>query len=662
VVGTFQGTLTGLGHAISNLSINAPTTALVGLIGQTPTGGATIRDIGLVNANVVGRGLVGSLLGRGADQTAISNVYTTHTVGGSASVTATGTATVGGNPTNGNGQYAGGLIGQLQGGSVRLAFADVNVSGFASTGGLIGAVFATTGAASATITNVHATGNVTMASQGTGSVGGLIGGATIGGGVTIQNAYATGDVSGRGNYFGGLVGRLGTTLGPRSSLTNSFATGDVKAPTAIAYNMADSNFYGGLVGYAEYTTFTNVYATGDVSAKSVVGGLIGQLKDGSTVNGAKASGSITGLSEVGGFVGEAVFSSAISNAFATGNVFVGLGTGGGFAGVNQGTIDNAYSTGNVTGIDIGVGGIVAQDVGGFVGLNNDTGSITNAYATGNVHGGNSVGGFAGENVGHMDVFNASGHVSATNLQVTFPVTGPLVEFSQTGAIGGLIGKNSGTFDRGGFSGTIGDTGGAAGVGGVVGWAPSGTGSNSFFDSDKNPGLNAVGEPPGFGNGMVRTNLGGLTSAQYRDLQHYQDGTISQVLEQRREEERRRVAEELRRAAAETAFRSSTTQLGSSIASAVNSPNINPPANSLVNQAVSAPVAPDIIDNIQITEPPTPTRTGSNTSSSSKGEPGSSGADFDATIRSIEVDGQRFDLQKDDKKDNGEQKAAPEKPE
>src|SRR5262249_45354390 len=100
-----SGTLAGLGHTISNLTINAPTTANVGLLRRSLVG-TTFRDLGLVNANVTGRGSVGALLGQGAlgaDATTIRNVYAT------GSVTATGRATPTGNPTSGNGQRAGGL-------------------------------------------------------------------------------------------------------------------------------------------------------------------------------------------------------------------------------------------------------------------------------------------------------------------------------------------------------------------------------------------------------------------------------------------------------------------------------------------------------------------------------------------------------------------------
>ena len=52
VIGTFNGTLEGLGHTISNLTINSGSNS-VGLIGNL-NAGATVRDIALVDYSIGG--------------------------------------------------------------------------------------------------------------------------------------------------------------------------------------------------------------------------------------------------------------------------------------------------------------------------------------------------------------------------------------------------------------------------------------------------------------------------------------------------------------------------------------------------------------------------------------------------------------------------------
>ena len=57
----FTGTFNGNSYTISNLFINLPTTNDVGLFGHTS--GATIENVGLVNANITGKNNVGALVG-----------------------------------------------------------------------------------------------------------------------------------------------------------------------------------------------------------------------------------------------------------------------------------------------------------------------------------------------------------------------------------------------------------------------------------------------------------------------------------------------------------------------------------------------------------------------------------------------------------------------
>ncbi|MEG2569672.1 MAG: GLUG motif-containing protein, partial [Acinetobacter sp.] len=161
----FSGILDGLGHTISNLTINRPTTDYVGLFGRT--NGASIRNIGLLGGSVKGNGSVGGLVGY--NNSSISNAYATGSVTGSYSV--------------------GGLVGENYGG-ISNAYATGAVTGSDITGGLTGMNWGG-------ISNAYATGSVT----GQIDVGGLVGAN----GNIISNAYATGSVTGD-IFVGGLVG------------------------------------------------------------------------------------------------------------------------------------------------------------------------------------------------------------------------------------------------------------------------------------------------------------------------------------------------------------------------------------------------------------------------------------------------------------------------
>ena len=112
----FNKELWGLGHIISNLTINQ-STDFVGLFGHTADQ-AVIHDLGLVNATITGSSKVGALVGQ-ADSSWIYNVFADADVSGGADT--------------------GGLVGLLNGGTVQYAYASGSVFGADNTvGGLVG--------------------------------------------------------------------------------------------------------------------------------------------------------------------------------------------------------------------------------------------------------------------------------------------------------------------------------------------------------------------------------------------------------------------------------------------------------------------------------------------------------------------------------------------
>ncbi|MDI6751222.1 MAG: YDG domain-containing protein [Rhodocyclaceae bacterium] len=393
----FAARFDGLGHTITNLTINRPDEDNVGLFSivtpqpQLAEKHERVRNVGLVGSSVTGNNTVGGLVGKVNDTTSsllamIRNVYAD-------GVAVTGTDSVGGLVgSNGNsgaitGSYAtgsvsgntnvGGLVGSNNSGTITDSYATGIVTGRLYVGGLVG-----TNYDYGTITGSYATGIVT----GDSSVGGLVGSNNRS---TVTDSYATGDVTGSGSYVGGLVGQNysgGVSLD--STISNSYATGSVAGGSSV----------GGLVGRNYVGTITGSYATGNVTGSITVGGLVGTNYYYGTITGSYATGIVTGDSSVGGLVG--------SN--------------------NRSTVTDSYATGDVTGSGSYVGGLVGQNYSGGVSLDS---TISNSYATGSVAGGSSVGGLVGRNYS-MDGSNSI----ISNSYATGSVSG-------SSSVGGLVGWN-----------------------------------------------------------------------------------------------------------------------------------------------------------------------------------------------------------------------------
>jgi len=172
----FTGTFDGRGHTLRDLFIDRPGEDGVGLFGSVEDG-ASISNVGLIDASVIGRDGVGGLVGDNWGGT-VSRSYSTGSVTGNA--------------------YVGGLVGW----NVGTVFAcysasDVTGNGSAasaadgSTGGLVGAN-------AGTIVESYSTGGVT----GVYAVGGLLGDNVEG---VVLYCYSISTVSGD-EKVGGLVG------------------------------------------------------------------------------------------------------------------------------------------------------------------------------------------------------------------------------------------------------------------------------------------------------------------------------------------------------------------------------------------------------------------------------------------------------------------------
>ena len=197
------------------------------------------------------------------------------------------------------------------------------------------------------------------------------------------------------------------------------------------------------------------------------------------------------VDQIGGLVG--LNDGSIQNSRSAGNVesarrvsdsdrracYAG---GGGLAGVNSGSISDSYAAGSVTGKDCP--GECTAEVGGLVGGNEIGGEITNSYATGVVSGvGDNFGGLAGVNSGVVAASYATGSVSGKGFAIfgnvgglvgTNEIEGKITNSYATGVVsgqgdnfGGLAGVNSGVVAASYATGSV-SANGLANVGGLVG--------------------------------------------------------------------------------------------------------------------------------------------------------------------------------------------------
>ncbi len=238
----FTGTLDGLGHTISGLTINRPTDTYVGLFGYVGVSGR-INNLGLVGGSVAGQTKVGALAGWNS-----GNINNSH-----ASTTVTGT-----------GSEAGGLVGTSQG-EIRNSHATGAVSGGLAVGGLVGW-------GQGLISDSYATtGTVTASSS---RAGGLVG-YMLNSGI-ISRSYSSRNVSSTSADVGGLVGYWDSNGSATAAINNSYATGTVTGTSNV----------GGLVGHKlnGQGVINNSYATGAVTGTSNQGGLVGLWVAGTAIN------------------------------------------------------------------------------------------------------------------------------------------------------------------------------------------------------------------------------------------------------------------------------------------------------------------------------------------------------------------------------------------
>ncbi|WP_316198872.1 MULTISPECIES: beta strand repeat-containing protein [unclassified Bradyrhizobium] len=589
----FSGVFDGGKHTIKGLTINAATSnvGLFGVVGLN----AVVHDIGITNARIVGSaGIVGGLAG--INSGTISNSYiAASNISGSS--------------------FLGGLVGwNSSGGVIQSSYADgVTVAGTATTvGGLVGAT-----SAGSTVKDSHATSVAVSGSKQ--NIGGLAGSNSG----TLDNTYATGTVNAVSSTVVAIGGLVGTSGG---KISNSHS--DVAQITVTG-----GNGVGGLAGTASAaSSISNSYADTAISATNSlnIGGLVGY--NSGTITGSHATGDITvvaavsGGTGIGGLVGTSSASTAISDSYASGNVTVtGAAAGscpnnrcgiGGLVGVlgGGGTISGSHATGNVTAPD-------SSSVGGLVG---DTGgaTIVDSYATGNVIGRSAVGGLVGRSTG-----------------VAFP-SGKGSTFSGDHASGNVTSNDPNS----------------ANTGSLVGMSDNTTVTNSA-------GSGRVSTVASRAQDAADAAAQAAAEAAARAAAAKEAAAKEAAAKEAAAKEaaaKEAAAKEAAAQTAQAASRSANTVASNAATSAATPPN--PASSTAGTQATSSPAGERMDDSLKTIgnrvkadddrarRRTTAAVAGALAARRGRGNNGNGGSDLGATIRSIEVDGERFDLQGGGKKD------------
>lgn len=230
----FKGRYDGNGFNISGLKIDRPGADCQGLFGEVRD--ATIKNIGLVDVNILGNQYVGGVVGSAKRKTEITGCNSSGVV-------------------NGKGDYVGGIVGYLVGAHVSDSWSTADIAGQQRVGGIVGYAEGSE-SSNAHISRVWSSGNI----KGTKWVGGVLGSFNMWG--SINQSYFKGVVEGYGESVGGLVGWLGAF----ANIKDSYSVGEVCGNINV----------GGLVGKSSGDgAIRRSYAAGLVSGDENVGGLLG---------------------------------------------------------------------------------------------------------------------------------------------------------------------------------------------------------------------------------------------------------------------------------------------------------------------------------------------------------------------------------------------------
>lgn len=586
VVATLTGTLAGLGHTINDLTIvntSSGGLALIGTVGAGQFSTATNSD-----ATVRDLGLVNPTINAGKNGDVATLAVTNWGI--IENSYAINVSVVGGGTE-------GGLVAWNRvSGVIKASYVGLDTSNDPAATSTVSTSDALTYAVDAvggfvgvnygTITSSYSQASVTAL----GSAGGFFGTNYPTG--SISDSYATGDVTSNGGGAGGFG------ISNYGSITGSYSTGTVKSTYSSITGNAGSA--GGFVNSNYFTGGKSGTISDSWSSSAVTVDNSGSPNDTSSVN-------------AGGFA--AVNYGTLDGVRAYGNVINTTGVAGGLVGSNSkysvgpGIINNSIATGNVSGYYV-AGGLVGAMTGGSVSGSSAYGNVTNSATDGAY-----LGGLAGYITGGtINTSVAYGTVSS-------PATGPYVYAD------GVVGGNWG--------------------GGIT---------NSSHSSD----ANAINAAKARENADLATASANATTAAAASSAAVQSSATQQGAHQTAVDR----ADAAAVAAAAAAFAQSRLESAQSAAMSAATTGVQetadrPPSASDAAAGTSATAAlagPSVASQIDSSAAPAPTtswrqlqeqdeRRRKRAAQQARPAAAPTGG-YGGAIRSIDVDGQHFDLEKD----------------
>ena len=373
----FNGSFHGQGHEIKDFFVDRPEEAGVGLFGFIDESGV-VENLGIVNADVIGRVYVGGLVGLNEGTVTksyfIGSLIAAHRVGG---LIGYHTGTVSSSYSSGTvvgDVEVGGLVGWNHEGTVSDSYSSGSVIGERWIGGLLGANWGTVSNSYYDYDEVLINGENII------SIGALPG-------EDFEQWLANGkllDVNERLSQEDGYY-----VINNVSDFRQLLAFGQ---DDSLRFRLKDdlnlANDPGFFIPYlagafdGDGHKISNLtFNSGFISQV----GLFGYLASGGKVTRVYGGNvDIFGDWDVGGVVG---FNSwgTVNNCYSSGSVIGGSYDVGGLVGANWGTLSNSYSTCHVKGY---------RRVGGLVG-HNFWGTVSNSYFSGSIGGSHNIGGLVG---------------------------------------------------------------------------------------------------------------------------------------------------------------------------------------------------------------------------------------------------------------------------
>ena len=223
----FIGNFDGNGYAIQNLKINQPSQSYVGLFGSINN--ATVKNLSIVDANIIGSNYTGGLSGYSNINSTISNCSVT------GSSTITGSMHTGGLVGYGSGlidkcftttdvtsqyQNIGGLVGSADSLIIKECFTTGNIKASSIVGGIVGRnISATSKVIGLNMQNCYSLSNIEATQTPSSYAGGLLGYSTN---PVINYCYFAGTIKSADLYKGALIGYTNSST---SGITNNFYDG-----------------------------------------------------------------------------------------------------------------------------------------------------------------------------------------------------------------------------------------------------------------------------------------------------------------------------------------------------------------------------------------------------------------------------------------------------